>query len=203
MSFNPNIPQANDDLSDSQGDLLLNFQTSNASFGVDHYPFADLTANNGFHNKVTTPAFIDSPPSGLPPVTAAAIPKFYAYEEPTSNVGVIQYSRGPSNAVPSPVTHLQSTATPIIIAPAGTTNVLDFSNLTRAFCLLYAADMGSVSTTRTLTYVIWNGTTLTLNVISTGAPTLNAQVSGAVLRLVNSGAVLNDVYWTLDMLRIS
>ena len=52
MSFNPNIPNAGDLLSDSQGEMKLNFQTSNTSFGKDHYPFDDGTANNGYHKDV-------------------------------------------------------------------------------------------------------------------------------------------------------
>jgi hypothetical protein len=52
MTYQPNIPQATDDLSDSQANLLANFQVSNTVMSVDHYPFDDATANKGFHKQV-------------------------------------------------------------------------------------------------------------------------------------------------------
>lgn len=52
MTFNINIPQPNDDLSVSQGQVKNNFLTSNTSFGVNHYPFNDGTVNNGKHKRV-------------------------------------------------------------------------------------------------------------------------------------------------------
>lgn len=55
MSFNPNIPQPNDLLSDSQGDILQNFSSSNTSFGVNHYAFDDATVNNGKHKFASFP----------------------------------------------------------------------------------------------------------------------------------------------------
>jgi hypothetical protein len=52
MPFNPNIPQPNDLLSNSQQDLLNNNQALNTSFGIDHYTFDDLTINNGRHKDI-------------------------------------------------------------------------------------------------------------------------------------------------------
>jgi len=49
MTFNQNIPQPNDDMSDSQGDLLTNFQQLNTQFGVNHVSF-DAAADSGKHN---------------------------------------------------------------------------------------------------------------------------------------------------------
>lgn len=53
MTYNPNIPAANDVLSDSQGQIQGNFQRADSSFGTDHYEFSNLTTNNGKHKKVT------------------------------------------------------------------------------------------------------------------------------------------------------
>lgn len=55
MSFNPNIPLPTDFLSQSQQDILTNFQTSDTSQGVNHYPYSDVTANNGKHKFVQMP----------------------------------------------------------------------------------------------------------------------------------------------------
>lgn len=59
--YNPNIPQPTDDLSDSQGQLLQNFNKADTSFGTDHYRFSDLTVNNGYHQRVTLPGNAPAP----------------------------------------------------------------------------------------------------------------------------------------------
>lgn len=58
MPFNPNIPQANDQLSQSQDDLLQNFQAINTYVAVNHEGFA--SANAGKHKFVT---FTDQSPA--------------------------------------------------------------------------------------------------------------------------------------------
>lgn len=51
MAYNPNIPQANDKLRVSQGDLLINFQGIGAGFAVNH---VDLNlADAGKHTLLT------------------------------------------------------------------------------------------------------------------------------------------------------
>lgn len=205
MTYNPNIPLANDDLSDSQGQILANFNKANTSFGVDHYTFADLTTNNGKHNKVTTPAFVASPPTSLPPTTAANEPIFYAFQD-SAPVGVIQYSRGPSNAVPSPVTNLQSPAAAIVLAPGASTNVLDFTGLSRAICTLYALDFSGPNLTqvRSATIYFWTGAAFTAISLHSGTPSLTPNTTGNIVRLTNnSGNPMNGVYWTLTMQRLS
>lgn len=56
MAWTANIPQPNDRLSVSQGQLLGNCQRSDAVMAFDHYPFSDVTANAGFHKSVRFPA---------------------------------------------------------------------------------------------------------------------------------------------------
>ena len=48
--YQPNIPNANDDLSVSQGDLLDNAEALNTLFGINHVAFAPVSANAGKHN---------------------------------------------------------------------------------------------------------------------------------------------------------
>lgn len=50
--YNPSIPQPNDDLSDSQGDILNNFSSANTTFDIDHYTFNNATANRGRHKDI-------------------------------------------------------------------------------------------------------------------------------------------------------
>ncbi len=66
MSYHPNIPQANDDPSISQGDLLDNFIKLNSDFSVNHVPFTS-GGNKGFHTLVQFPTVQANDPavSGL------------------------------------------------------------------------------------------------------------------------------------------
>jgi hypothetical protein len=197
MAYTLNIPLATDLQSVSQSQILNNFTQLNTSFGIDHYPFTTAGANTGFHNQVTTPAII----GGVP--TTTTNPIFYAYQI-TGPVGLIQYSGGPSGAVASPVTLRQSPSSPITISNSGTTNVLDFTGLARAICTLYAMDTGSGTGNRfSVTTIFWTGSTFTFSKLS-GTSNLVAQNSGNIVQLLNnSGVSYSNVYWTLQMLRLS
>ncbi len=61
MTYNPAIPQPNDLLSDSQGDILQNFSSANTSFGINHYAFDNATVNNGKHKFVGMPVLAAAP----------------------------------------------------------------------------------------------------------------------------------------------
>lgn len=63
-SYNPNIPQATDTLSTSQGNLLDNFQAIQALVDINHVDFASANAGKHF--------FIEFPIQGSAPVTAAS-----------------------------------------------------------------------------------------------------------------------------------
>lgn len=203
MTFNPNIPAPNDLLSVSQGQILANFTSSDNSFGVDHYKFSNLTSSNGFHNKVTTPVFVDTPATGLPPVTTTN-PIFYGFQD-SANLGVLQYSRGPGDAVPTPVTFKQSPSTPLTIAASGgTINVLNFTGLTQAYAMAYATDSKTVSgdPVFAMYFVSWTGTILTA--FNLAGLVLQFEASGSFLNLKNNASIaLNNVYWTLQFLRTS
>jgi len=51
MPYHPTIPQAGDDPSNSQQDLLDNFGAINTDFSINHVPFTSGTLN-GYHSKV-------------------------------------------------------------------------------------------------------------------------------------------------------
>lgn len=63
MPYNPNIPQAADLLSQSQGDILANFQALQTLIDVNHVDFA--SGDQGKHKWVSLPV------QGASPVTAA------------------------------------------------------------------------------------------------------------------------------------
>jgi hypothetical protein len=202
MSFNNNIPQPGDNLSDSQGQLLVNNISLNNSFGVDHYTFNDLTANNGKHNQVTTPLIT---PLGHP-TTIANEPKFYAMQD-TMNLGVLQYSRGGSNAVPTPITFINSTAAGISMPRNTTINLLDFVGVIVGIFEVFAVGKGTAPTVeyRTLGTFYWDGTSFTQFGNGVSSLALQIDFSGSIVQLTNlisSPSVLSNVYWTIRFIRI-
>lgn len=65
MSYDPNIPQPTDLLSDSQGDIQQNFLSLDNTFGVNHFQFSLTDGTEGKHKFVEMPiigAFPAVPP---------------------------------------------------------------------------------------------------------------------------------------------
>ncbi len=200
-TYQPNIPTGLVNLDTDYANIQGNFQQLDTTFGIDHYTYSNATANNGFHNKVTTPPFIDNPPTGLPPVTAAN-PILYAFQQYAA-VGVLEYSRGPSNAIPTPITSLHSGTAPIVLAPGASTNVLDFTGISRAFCTLYGMDTVNIVSASTIYGILWTGAAFSLVDMGT-LTSLRASNTGNILQLKNfSGSVTHsNVYWTLSIQRL-
>lgn len=205
-SFLPNIPQPGDFLDTSQAQLLANNQALDTEFGIDHYKFSDSSANQGFHNKATTPVFVDNPPTGLPPVTTTN-PVFYAFQD-TANAGVLQYSRGPSNAVPSPVTSRHSTAAGVPIAGGTTLDVFDFSGMSHAFAQLFGYTANGASLNDYVyASIFWSSTNNQLKFFAQSASANLSVVIGSSASIIgiknNAGpSTGNNFYWTLHFLRI-
>ncbi len=212
MVYLRNQPIPTDDLSISAPILATNTNAADDSFGVDHYKFSDLTVNNGFHNTVTTPVIVGV----AHPTTTAVLDKFYAMQD-SPLLGILQYSRGwnatvAAPAVPTPVTSLHSPSTPIVMLNGGTTNILDFTGISRAFVTAIVADLtsGNTTTLSNTTNVFWTGSAFTIMpqafplAIANQVYSLKVQSSGNILQAVNnSGSTLNNVYWTLKLHRLS
>lgn len=75
MPYNASIPNPNDLLSVSQGDIRNNFTTANASFGVDHTAF-DININPGYHKVV----HLLTPNPNANPAPIANIGQLYSRE---------------------------------------------------------------------------------------------------------------------------
>jgi hypothetical protein len=116
--YNPNIPQANDLISVSQGQLLNNFSQANVVIAKDHYAFDDtLNGKEGLHQQVTFPSVKASDPTIVSPKgilytkTSGGDSQLF-YENATAvtqlsglnPVGNIQFRWGLSTANPSTVT---------------------------------------------------------------------------------------------------
>lgn len=199
MAFNPNIPTAPQKLSVSQPLLLANNQQLDTSFGVDHYKFSDATANNGFHNSVTTPEYSTS----TDPVTVAN-PVFYAMEN-TVNLGLLQYSRGPNDATPTPVTSLHSTLAPSSIAPSSSINILDFTGISIAICSFYCYGLQNVTFLRAEYLVIYRFNVSAITSIFKVVGTDNLiSFNGDILKMNNSNMAfpITDLFWTLKLHRV-
>jgi hypothetical protein len=204
MAFTRNRPTAAELLSTSQGLIRDNFNSSDDSFGVDHYKFSDTTANNGFHNKVTTPLISGS---AHPATTTNTI--FYAMQD-SSNLGNLQYSRGASNAVPSPLTKIHSPTAPISLANNATTNVMDFTGITFAIGTVYAVNTSNSTTNANkigvfhfLWHLLTTGPTPFFDIQDVGSSTLTGTFTGSILQVKNtSGGSFNNIFWTMELQRI-
>lgn len=65
MPYHPSIPQATDNPTNSQADLLDNFGQINTAFNVNHIPFTG-GGNSGYHTKI----FFQAPLGADPDLTA-------------------------------------------------------------------------------------------------------------------------------------
>lgn len=196
MAYIRNQPVAADDLDVSQPNLVVNTNGSDDSFGVNHYKFSDTTANNGKHNTVQTPIIVGA----VHPTTAANEPQFYAMQDYPA-IGVLQYSRGGSDAVPSAVTYLQSPASAIPITSLGTINVLNFTGIASALCVVYIQDVSSSAQSPVAQVVSWNGSAFTFKVLGT-LGTLQVGSSGNIVIITNASGGTVNVKWSVQFLRI-
>lgn len=198
MSFTRDIPQPNDLISASQSQILNNFNGSDDSFGRDHYAFSNTSGNTGFHNQVTQPLIT----GGVHPTTTTN-PIIYAMQD-SVNLGVIQYSKGPSDAIASPITFLQSPSAPIVMNPGDTINIFNFTGLTRAFCSLRVGNFEVASKTINSSEVLFvdNGF-FSFNSYAQSGSILGITSSGRRLQVINNtGLTLNEVRWTLQFYRV-
>lgn len=198
--YQPNIPTGSVELDQDYLNILGNFQQLNIVYGTDHYPFDNaVVGEQGFHNVVTTPIVVNNPADGLPPATTTH-PKFYAFQQ-YGALGVLQYSRGPTNAVPTPLTSIHSTVTPIVLANLGTTNILDFTGFSFAIGTLEYMDANATANKFGSSQIIrWSNNAFQTFPLGSG---LLVQATGNMLQLINnSGAPMNNVYWTLRLTRV-
>lgn len=186
------MPISGDTLGGTRDRIKTNFQLIKSVFDENHYTFG--LGGQGKHRFVTTPDQITDS------ITAANEPKMYA-RATSINAGVLQYSRGGSNAIPTPLTSLHSSGG-VVVAPDASTPVLNFAGMPRAMAMVYAFDTSSAK--RGLAYVWWNGATLRVENLVSTASQIQALFSGTTLNLRNADLVNPmTIYWTLDLKRTS
>jgi hypothetical protein len=200
MAFTKNMPTAGQFQSVSQPIIRDNFNTSDDVMNTDHYGFSDPN-HPGNHKIITSIDQLGHP-------TAPTYPKLYATSQAGTNLGVLQYSKGPDrsgvNQVSSPLTFIQSPETAITLNSGQRTNIFDFTGITRAFARVYAGNFASPHKFNTAS-ITWDGPNSRFTFIIDESTSLNLTFdsSGNILRLGNtSGGTLSNLYWTLTFLRI-
>ena len=208
--FNPNTPLSTDILSDSQLDLNNNNTANNTWSSVDHYALDNMTANNGFHAHVTSPTPANSMHYANPGINTI----LYGMQDATQ-IGNIQYSRGPNNTVPSPVTTLQSSSAGLTVSMASPATVLNFASpvaIPQCYGILTAIGFLGVSATPTLAFAVFGANNMGNGItVSTFAPDqfqpthdLKFAFSGTtiILTATQSASTYNKCAWTLRFERI-
>lgn len=198
--YQPGIPTGTVNLDVDYLNLQGNFQQANIVYGTDHYPFDNATPNQGFHNLVTTPPVVNNPPDALPPATAAGILKLYAYQRYPA-FGILQWSRGPSNAIPTPLTSLHGG--PVSIASLATANIIDLAGMTRVMLMLSGFNDAPTSAEKKPLNAFVAFSQGTSNVTAGGAGSMFAVMNGTVLGIRNAtGTTAGSYYWTITFIRI-
>lgn len=191
MAYKANVPQPADFLSDSQGDILDNFAQLDASFDIDHVKYSDPTADNGKHKTVT---YVVQAPE---PSTAANEVKSFSFL-PSANIGELEFSRGPNDAVSTPLTNLHGT---VSFTGVGVVDIIDLTGLSLAFCLVYA-----YRKTTNSWYVSAEGfynSSLGLEVRDRASNNLRVITSGNKIQLSNTSGQTFDADWTIQFYRLS
>ena len=192
MVYRIDQPVAGSSLRRSQPLLQENTESLNTTFGIDHYTFNDTTINVGNHKQVTNPVQITAP------TTAAAQTKLYTIE-PHATIGPMQFTRGQSDAVPTPLTNLNGFI--LTIPSSSATTILNFEGTPRSNGVgVFQALIGGISLISIVQSFSWDGTNL---VVSAGDSVVRRfTVSGTNLQ-IGSNVELSNVYWSLDFLRCS
>lgn len=202
MTYNPNVPEATEKLSVSQGNLKTNSTAANTSFGIDHYPFDDLTANNGHHKTIHQPD-----QSSLPAIGSTA--QITGYEK-NSNLGTLSWGQstipgtGSSSIIP-----FNSSSSPISLAAGATTDIIDVTGLTIFYAQVFAVDIKNFlsGNLQFANYIIsYDGATLNLRNLSVVTPVsiLSVIETGAKFQLKNAPSAtitLSNVFWTMNIYR--
>lgn len=199
MTFQADIPKSTDRFDLSTNDLLNNNIALNNVFAVDHYALIDKTVNNGKHNTITTPLIVGS----KHPNTQAGENKIYAMQD-SANLGVLHYSRGEENALPTPLTCIQSPSTPQTIAGGGTLNIFDFTGIKRALCTLYIGNFIGANTSGEFIIRRFKDTLDGDRIPFFTSPSVFTIPFDANILIIRNNTVsaMNNVYWTLQFLRI-
>jgi hypothetical protein len=198
MPVKLNRPIASEFLSDSQPVLLSNNNDMDSSFGTDHVAASNTGTDNGRHAVIQSVEQA-SHPSTTTQNKTYAVPALEA-------IPPLVYTRGINDAVPSPLTKLQSTAALISLNNGVFTTILDFANITYAYGVVYVSSLNPSGLPRFSAYVfnfISGATGVYPFIFISSNFSLQVLFSGSELRVLNgTGATWTDIAWTLEFQRI-
>ena len=193
MGYLRNEPQASDDLSVSQPKLLDNTNYADDYFGVDHYAFS-AGSNNGLHNTVTQPLIV----GGVHPNTTT-YPIIYSMQD-SSNLGLLQYSRGPNSAAPSPITYLQSSSTPFSLGAGQSQNILNLSGINFLMGTFSASGIRDGFNIMTQQGFYYDNTP---HFAVSNSPPLSIVYSGGNLKIYNTAGNVTNIKWSIQFSRVN
>ena len=187
MAFTRNRPTASELLSDSQGLIRDNFNSSDDSFGIDHFKFSDSTAANGAHKQAQIKNQVTI--NGVIPVGLIGNGYETIYSSATAGAGELWFVRGAS------ATGIQLTGPGV---PTASTN--GFTFLPGGILLQWGEDTLPSSSTVTFPIAFPNNAfnvILTLNGSGTNS-------SSRVSLVVKSGSItLTQFQYQLNLVSIS
>ena len=143
---------------------------------------------------------VTNPDQGSSPVTSSAVAISYglilSQVGSGAPVGLIQFSRGPSNATPTPITSIHGTIASLTTSPQ---TILDLTGLSRAIVEVYA--LSDSSTAYLQQTVFFNGTTVRLGNATSSVFVIPS--ASPIIQLATGTGTLTNVYWTVKLLRLS
>lgn len=162
--YNPNIPQANDDPTDSQADLLGNFGKLNTDWQVNHVPLTS-GANNGFHTLIKFPNVVSTPGvSGLqsalyPQLGSSGFPELFFINalKAVQLTSLPVTTSGTDNGITTPWGLIFNAGS----VASGTTTVTFAIPFASALYTLEMTPQGSTATSYTITSLITTGSAIT------------------------------------------
>ena len=196
MIYKKNIPQPTDGQDVSQNDLLNNFKQLDTSFGVDHIDYSDVSGDTGKHNTVT---YVVQAAIPLTPVNEI---KEFSFEV-TANTKEIHFTRGPSDATPTPLTSLNSSGF-IAIAAATEVVILDCTGIARTMINCWGFDDPLSNNVYAVYEFIWDGAFFKR--ISSedngGMKWVTSDVNKTLSLRNNNAFGFTKTYWTVKFIRL-
>jgi len=190
--YTANVPQSNQSINETQPIINDNFQVINSVYGTDHVGLTE-SSNVGMHNTVTTPDQSSAP-------TTTTEPKFFGLEV-ESATGVMQFSKGPSDAQPTPVNNIQVTLTNLSTSPQ---TILDLSNISQIQA--YVSVAGTVSSTNAAMFggfIKQNGVIRTFRFTTDAGIGFTFNTSGNLVQIQSTSSTYNPVYVSIDIHRFT
>lgn len=205
MTFTRNEPVATDFLSISQPKLQNNTNSSDDSFGEDHFSFSNLSGNSGKHNIIQSVQNTSHPSASIDTQT-------YSYMA-NANIPPLLYDLGGSipmgytPTVPTPLTNVYSPSTLFTLVGIGSVNLLDFTGAPYCSGKAIVTGINSLSQPFYMEsyFFFYNSSNIKVGAIVADATTRSTIgfIGNVLIYAVNVGATTyTQLAWTITFNRI-